>query len=132
MKWIVFFDGECGLCSRSARFFAHADHQDRLRFAPLQGETAAARQWSTYADAEEGSMVVWRESDDTMHLRSDAVLEVANALGGLWRSLHLLRILPRSWREAIYRYVARNRIRWFGRADVCALPDEALRSRLLP
>jgi predicted DCC family thiol-disulfide oxidoreductase YuxK len=132
MKWIVFFDGECGLCSRSVRFFASADHRDRLRFAPLQGETAAARQLTAHADAEEGSMVVWREADGTSFLRSDAVLEMAHALGGFWRLLHLLRIFPRSWREALYRHVARNRIRWFGRADVCALPNEALRSRLLP
>lgn len=132
MKWIVFFDGECGLCSRSVRLFSHADHRDRLRFAPLQGETAATRQLRDHAHAEEGTMVVWRESDGTLYLRSDAVLELAHALGGFWRLLHIFRILPHTWREALYRYVARNRIRWFGRADICALPDDALRSRLLP
>ena len=34
-------------------------------------------------------------------------------------------------REAIYRWVARNRYRWFGTKDVCGLPTEAERRRML-
>lgn len=132
MKWIVFFDGECGLCSRSVRFLAHADHRQRLQFAPLQGETAKQRELSRYASLTEGSMVVWREADGSTFLRSDSVLELCRALGGFWRCLLVAKFLPRSWREAAYRFIARNRIRWFGHADACALPDAQLVSRLLP
>jgi predicted DCC family thiol-disulfide oxidoreductase YuxK len=132
MKWIVFFDGKCGLCSRSIRFLAHADHRNRLQFAPLQGETAAARNLTHHASLDDGSMVVLRESDGATFLRSDAALEMTRALGGIWKLCLLAKILPRSWREAFYRCIARNRIRWFGHADACALPDEQLRSKLLP
>jgi len=34
--------------------------------------------------------------------------------------------------HAVYRWVARNRRRFMGRADLCGLPDPAVRSRLLP
>ncbi len=77
-------------------------------------------------------MVVWRETDRALFLRSDAILELTRALGGFWSLLHLLRIVPRSWREGLYCYVARNRIRWFGNASACVPLDERLRSRLLP
>jgi predicted DCC family thiol-disulfide oxidoreductase YuxK len=132
MKWIVFFDGQCGLCSRSVRMLSRADKHQRLQFAPLQGETAARLQLGEFASIENGSMVVWRESDQTTLFRSDGVLELCRALGGFWRCGLIARILPRPLREAAYRFIARNRIRWFGHADVCALPDPQLVARLLP
>jgi predicted DCC family thiol-disulfide oxidoreductase YuxK len=132
MKWIVFFDGDCGLCSRSVRFFAKFDRRDHLRFAPLQGETAAAKEFGKYAAIDDGTMVVLREADGEIFYRFDALLESLRALGGLWKVLLVAKFLPRSIREILYRTVARNRIRWFGKADACALPDPELVRRLLP
>jgi predicted DCC family thiol-disulfide oxidoreductase YuxK len=85
-----------------------------------------------FASVENGSMVVWRASDNTTLFRSDAVLELSNALGGIWRCGVIFRIVPRPLREACYRFIARNRIRWFGHADTCSLPDPQLLKRLLP
>lgn len=132
MKWIVFFDGKCGLCLGIVQFLAHADDRDHLRFAPLQGKTASDKHLGAHADSLDGSMVVWREVDDTTYLRSDAVMEVARALGGFWRLILLFRILPHCWRDSLYRTVASNRTRWFGQANHCSLTDEKLRSCLLP
>lgn len=132
MKWIVFFDGQCGLCSHSVRFLARIDRDQRLQFAPLQGETAARLELGEFSSIENGSMVVRRESDGTTLLRSDAVLEICRALGGIWKCGLLLRLLPRACREVGYRFIARNRIHWFGHADTCSLPDPRLLARLLP
>jgi len=132
MHWIVFFDGKCGLCTSLIRFIAHADHRDHLRFAPLQGKTAATQRLSQHADEENGTVVVWREADGAIYLRSDAVWEIARALGGFWNLLRLLSIIPHSWCELLYRSVARHRSRWFGTAATCEKADERLRSRLLP
>ena len=132
MKWIVFFDGDCGLCSRSVRFFAKYDRHDHLRFAPLQGEIAAAKEFGKYAAIDDGTMVVCREADGEVFYRFDALLESLRALGGLWKVLLVAKMLPRSVRELLYRRVARNRIRWFGKADTSALPDPELVRRLLP
>ena len=43
----------------------------------------------------------------------------------------LLRLLPRRVRDRLYGMLARNRYRLFGRADMCAVPDPALRARLI-
>jgi predicted DCC family thiol-disulfide oxidoreductase YuxK len=53
---------------------------------------------------------------------SDASIHVIAALGGAWRMLGAARIVPRPWRDALYRTLARNRYRWFGRRSVCYLP----------
>jgi predicted DCC family thiol-disulfide oxidoreductase YuxK len=54
---------------------------------------------------------------------SDASIHVIAGLGGLWRMAKAARIIPRSWRDALYRLIARNRYRWFGRRSVCYLPE---------
>jgi hypothetical protein len=61
---------------------------------------------------------------------SDAWLEVARALGGPWRMFGLLRLIPKILRDAVYRYVARNRYLIFGKSDHCSLPDPAVVARL--
>lgn len=128
----MFFDGDCGLCSRSVRFLANRDRHDRLQFSPLQGETAAGYQLAHHASLTDGSLVVRRQSDGKIFLRSDAILEILNALGGWWQLLKFLKLIPFSWREAAYRYIARHRIDWFGQADTCSLPDPRLVAKLLP
>lgn len=132
MTWIVFFDGECALCSSSVQFLAQADHLERLKFSPLQGKTAASWGFSDFAALDDGSVVILREADGKNFLRSDAIIELGNALGGFWRLLWLGHLIPRPAREALYRFIAKNRINWFGHAQHCAMPDPSLLSRMLP
>ena len=40
-------------------------------------------------------------------------------------------VVPRVVRDAVYRLVARNRYRWFGRTEACRLPTPDLRARFL-
>jgi len=61
----------------------------------------------------------------------EAVIRVGTRLGGRWRSVALLRLLPPRARDWLYRWLAANRYRLFGRADMCAAPDPELRRRLL-
>ena len=79
MKWIIFFDGYCGLCSRSIRLLSLIDSREQLLFAPLQGETSARHQLSEHASLTSGSVVVLRESDGRLLLQSEAVLEIVNS-----------------------------------------------------
>jgi predicted DCC family thiol-disulfide oxidoreductase YuxK len=57
------------------------------------------------------------------YTESEASIHVIAALGGLWRVVHIARLVPRSWRDALYRLLARNRYRWFGRRGACYLPQ---------
>jgi predicted DCC family thiol-disulfide oxidoreductase YuxK len=54
---------------------------------------------------------------------SDAAIHVVAALGGGWRLCLAARIVPKRWRDALYRLLARNRYRWFGRRATCYLAD---------
>jgi predicted DCC family thiol-disulfide oxidoreductase YuxK len=52
---------------------------------------------------------------------SDAWIHVVSTLGGFWRLTHAARIVPRPWRNGMYRLLTRDRYRWFGRRITCYL-----------
>lgn len=127
---VLFFDGECGLCNRSVRWLMAHDRRRVLRFAPLRGALAAEKLPPLPSGFEEGSAVLWDE--EGVHYRSDATLRALVRLGGLCRLAGVLLLVPRAIRDRGYRLIARNRMRWFGRVDSCALLSREDRDRLLP
>ena len=88
-KAIVFFDGDCGLCSVSVRFLIKCDSHQHLYFAPLQGVTAQAILPQQYCESLR-TMVYQRVSVDgqpTLLIRSEAVLQALIDTGSAWRHL---------------------------------------------
>ncbi len=134
---ILFFDGVCNLCNAAVRVVLRLDRRGRLKLAPLQGEAARAHLADELRDVGEGgSLVLWRPAgrdyaQAQTFVRSEAVLETARQLGWPWKAALALKILPRGWRDGLYRWVARNRYRWFGRSQACRLPTPAERARFL-
>ncbi len=124
---VVFYDGVCGLCDRAVQFLLAEDTHQVLRFAPLQGQTA--QQQSGIAP-DLRSIVLMTGS--TIRYRSDAVLGALDEIGGFWRVVSWLRVIPRPWRNAAYDWVARHRYEWFGKFAECKLPTPELRARFLP
>ena len=127
---VLFFDGECGLCNRSVRWLFRHDRRRVLKFAPLQGDVAARTIGPLPNDIREWSIVLW--DNEGVHYESDAALRAVAAVGGLWRLAGGLLLVPRVIRDGVYRFVARNRIRWFGRVASCELLSPEDRARLLP
>jgi predicted DCC family thiol-disulfide oxidoreductase YuxK len=126
---VVFFDGYCALCSRSMEFLMRHDRAQVLRFSPLQGETA--RTLLGLQPEGDPDSVVLAMQGSVWH-GSDAALRIAWQLGGVWRGLFVLRLVPRPVRDAVYGWVARNRFAWFGRKETCRLPTPSERARFLP
>jgi predicted DCC family thiol-disulfide oxidoreductase YuxK len=62
--------------------------------------------------------------DQTLYLKSDAVIEIAKDLKGTWKLLRLLRWFPKSLRDALYMGIAKNRYRLFGRKHNCSIDKE--------
>ncbi|MEH6478138.1 MAG: DCC1-like thiol-disulfide oxidoreductase family protein, partial [Sneathiella sp.] len=61
----------------------------------------------------------------------DAMIRVGNRLGGIWKVLTILRVIPRQAQDYLYGLIARNRYRLFGKTDLCNIPDIEVRKRLL-
>lgn len=67
-----------------------------------------------------------------LHDQSDASLQVYRRLGGFWAVLGWLRFVPRLLRNPVYRMIARNRYRVFGKRETCRVPTPEERDRFLP
>jgi len=128
---VVLYDGDCGLCDGFVKWIVPRDRHARFHFAPLQGETAK-RLIGTPTGPATGWTVMLVDADGQIFERSEAALRIMTGCGGIWRLAGILRIVPRGLRDLIYRWIARNRRRWFGGAEACTLPSPAVRARLLP
>lgn len=127
---IVFMDGDCALCTTSARLIIRFDRVGAFRICPIQTTTGRAVLCHYGLDPDNPESWLYLV-DGEAYESLDAVIRVGSRLGGLGWLLQPLRLLPRSLQNWIYRHIAQNRLRLFGRRDMCALPDATLRSRLM-
>jgi predicted DCC family thiol-disulfide oxidoreductase YuxK len=133
---LVLYDGACGLCQRGVRLLLRLDRRQRLHFAPLQGETAA-RVFATLPPlpANLDSVVYVTDAGTPQaawRTEGEAVLALAREVGGVAHLARGLAVLPRSWRDGLYRALARRRHRWFPYRPDCPLPTPTQRARFLP
>ena len=129
---VVLFDGVCNLCNGTVQFIVDRDPAGRFRFASLQSEAGARvlREHGREPPAGDPDSIVLVEGG-TLYEHSSAALRIARRLGFPW-SLGVVGLaVPRLARDAVYRFIARNRYRWFGREESCRVPTPALRARFL-
>jgi predicted DCC family thiol-disulfide oxidoreductase YuxK len=123
---IVLYDGLCGMCDGVVQFLLRHDKKDAFRFAPQQNEIAQkilARHALSPATMETICVIEnYNSPQEQVHTKSDAALRIADGLGGIWSLTLAARLLPRSFRDACYDLVARNRYRIFGRRTECRIP----------
>lgn len=126
---IVFFDGICGFCNQSVNFLMARDTHRKLKFAPLQGETARERlPENLWQDV--NTLVFHR--DGATYVRSAAVVRILLTIGGVWSVAGMmLWLIPLPLRDLGYRVVARLRYRIFGKRDACRLPTAEDRGAML-
>lgn len=126
----MFFDGVCNLCNSSVDFVVRHDPKGLVKLAPLQGETA--RRMLDVADIPAGdpeSLILW--DCGRVYKYSDAALRVSRYLRFPWSLCIIFFIVPRFVRNAVYRYIAANRYKWFGKKESCRLPEPHELSRFM-
>lgn len=127
---VIVFDALCVLCSANARFVLKHDRREHFRLASMQGETGAALYRRFGIDPANPETIILVDGDD-IRRDSDAVLAIYAGLGWPWRAAAVLRLVPRLLRDPVYRLIARNRYRLFGRRETCWLPTAEQARRVL-
>ena len=126
---IVFFDGVCGLCNHTVNWLLAHDPEHKLRFAPLQGMTAAEFVGEEIRNNLNTLVFVRHRKVFT---RSAAVSRILMTLGGRWQVLGgLIWIIPWPIRDLGYRIISRLRYRMFGKHESCRLPTSHERAMFL-
>lgn len=135
VKHLVFFDGVCGLCSSLVQFILPRDAKDNFHFAPLQSELAQQKLSAYGKDPNDLNTVyvlkAYATPDEKILSESTAILLILSELGGAWAIMGVFQIVPKFIRDAMYRFIAKNRYRWFGKNEVCMLPESKHKTKFL-
>lgn len=123
-------DGECTLCSFGARMVHFLDKSGDIRICQIQtemGQDLLRRNGLSALDPESWLFI----EGDRVFRDFDALIRVGERSGGLGWLLSVLRIIPSRPRNRVYLWIARNRYRWFGRKQMCDIPDPRLQRRMI-
>lgn len=129
-KPVILFDGVCNFCNYWVNFAIKRDKKKKIRFTPLQGETAKKLVLQFDLDPNALSTVILIDAGK-VYTQSSAVLRMCKYLDGGWKLAYGLMIIPKFLRDAIYNIIARNRYKWFGKKDECMIPTLEMKERFL-
>jgi len=139
-RLLVIFDGYCGFCNMSVRWFLRRDRLDRMRFVPSESPLVTgllARHGLGGPGSRLGldTIVVVRDAggeNERVFTRSNAAREMLRELPEPWQAAGVVfGWVPQAVRDVGYRVIARWRYRIWGRLESCPLPRAEERGRFL-
>lgn len=119
-KILIFFDDICVLCNRVVRRLIQLDKSDQFRFVILNGDFAKQHGFVFDTDA-----VVVMDVEGQNYFADRAVLFICQQLSSFKWLTFVMCFTPVTFRKLLYRWVARNRYRIFGRYEQCPLLENA-------
>ncbi len=118
MSGTLFFDGQCGMCTRSRDLLLKLNRTGGLGTEPLQGEGVASRLGIPASSLMEA--VRWLDSSGSVYAGAEAANAAVSAALGTGLPLLIYRIPGiRSLEDTVYRWVADHRYRFPGTTPYC-------------
>lgn len=130
-KKIILFDGVCNLCNSAVQFIIARDKKDVFRFVALQSDLGQQIIAHIGMNTQNIDSIILYEPGIAYYYQSDAALEIAKSLGGIFYFAGIFNIFPITLRNILYDYVARNRYLWYGKRESCMLPTPELKAKFL-
>ena len=127
---IILFDGHCNLCNSTVITVIKNDKKKRFKFAALQSDIGKTLLSKFEINTLNTDSIILIEANRYAQ-ESTAVLKIARHLSGLYPLLYGFIIIPTFIRNSLYKYIAKNRYKWFGRKDQCMVPSPDLKARFL-
>lgn len=127
---IIFFDGNCPMCHSWVKRILLADKKKEIKFSPLEGQLAADLLTPLLPGYMQENTIVFFDEGEVF-VRSDAALKILHTLGFPYSIGFLGRLIPGTWRDAMYRWVASRRYRYGKRYDHCPMPPAEWRERFI-
>lgn len=115
---VVYYDGTCNLCNAAISWIRKSPKHNKIQCKALS-EKEFIQLFSEFRANQPMLDSVVVESNGNYYIESDAIVVIASKLGGFYRLFLVARVIPKSLRDKMYRYIARNRYRWFGRKPMC-------------
>ena len=130
-KKIILFDGVCNLCDSAVQMIIKHDTKDVFRFVALQSDLGQQIIKHLGIDTQKTDSIILYQPGFAYYYKSEAVLEIARDLGGIFNFGTLFSILPTSFNNFLYDYIAKNRYKWYGKKEICLVPTKELQAKFL-
>ena len=127
---IILFDGICNLCNRSVLFILKRDLKKQFLFASLQSD-ASKKLLLQFNDGNSRLKSIVLIEDETVYIKSTAVLRICRRLGLFWRMMYVFIFIPKGWRDFIYDTIAKHRYDWFGKKNTCTMSIDGYKNRFI-
>lgn len=116
---VIIFDVDCLLCNRFVQIVSVIDKKDSIYFTRLSGKTANYILSNNKNLVDVDSIIFYLNGN--IYIKSDAVIRISKSLGFPYNLMSIFKIFPRSTRDIFYDFVARNRYKFFGKANKCLI-----------
>ncbi|MFV8371970.1 thiol-disulfide oxidoreductase DCC family protein [Flavobacterium sp. LB2P6] len=130
-KKIILFDGVCNLCDSAVQRIIKHDTKDLFRFVALQSDLGQKIIKHLGIDTKITDSIILYQPGFAYYYKSEAVLEIAKNLSGLFYFGTLFSIFPTAFNNYIYDYIAKNRYKWYGKKETCLIPTKELQAKFL-
>jgi len=127
---VILFDGICNLCCGWVQFLIRVDKKMTFRFSGLQSTYGKNLLRSNGLPTDKLETIIYIKGNQ-IFTESDAILKILKDLGGIWSIFGIFRIIPASFRNKFYRYIARIRYNVFGKQTSCLMPTAENKKRFL-
>ncbi len=127
---IIIYDGVCHLCNSGVNFILKHDRKKIFRFAPFQSSFAKNLLKENNESENIGDTFILIHNGKLFN-RADAALKITMLLGAKWKFFYPLYLFPKFIRNGFYNIIARNRYKWFGKADTCVMPSPEIQERFI-
>ena len=130
---VILFDGHCVACNKMVDFLLDRDPVGLFRFASLQSDIARvtlARHGYPIKSAQGLDNIVYLRLGK-LKTKSDAILSIVVDIGGVYKAVVMLYLIPKWIRDRIYDAFARRRYSWFGKNEICRIPTAKEKSRFV-
>lgn len=126
---VVLFDGVCNFCNSMVNFAIRNDKKAMLKFAPLQSVAGQRLKEQYNIPASIDTVIVI--DNGKVYTYADAGIRVTKYLRWPVKMLYALVIIPSFISQPVYKWIAKNRYKWWGKKETCMIPTPELRKRFL-
>jgi predicted DCC family thiol-disulfide oxidoreductase YuxK len=130
-KKIILYDGVCNLCDSAVQRIIKHDAKDVFRFVALQSDLGQKIIKHLGIDTQKTDSIILYQPGFAYYYKSEAALEIAKDLGGVFYFSSLFSIFPTGFNNYIYDYIAKNRYKWYGKKETCLIPTKELQAKFL-
>ena len=127
---LLLFDGVCNLCNSSVQYVIKHDKKQKFKFASLQSDAATEILLQHKVKNSDLNSIILIHNNE-LYDKSSAILRLLKIIGSFHSLAYIFIIIPKSIRDVVYDYVAKNRYKCYGKKDSCMIPTLELKNRFL-